>query len=72
MNFYVSGSIKREKRKTKKCGTKESNESILMSLGIIPNLRAGSTMAVISSGMDYDVNVISFALWVIGDKVGGE
>lgn len=43
-----------------------------MSLGIIPNLRAGSMTAIISSGMDYDVNVISFVLWVMGDKVRGE
>lgn len=56
MHFCVSGSIKREKRKTKKGGTKKSNES--MSLDIIPNLRSESTMAAISSGMDYGVNVI--------------
>lgn len=63
---------KERKGKTKKGGTKESNESILMNWDIIPNLRAGSIMAAISSGMGYGVNIISFVLWIMGDKVGGE
>ena len=43
-----------------------------MSWDIIFNLRARHVMAAKSSGMGYEVNAVSFVLWVMGDEVNGE